>query len=58
MFEVNYPSYVAVIVDTGCVFEVNPPIYIEEAARGIIQKKVFLKISSNSQENTCARVSF
>ena len=36
MFEVNYPTYVAVIVDTGCVFGVNPAIYIEEATRGIL----------------------
>ena len=26
--------------------------------RGVLCKKVFLKISQNSQENTCARVSF
>ena len=28
------------------------------AARGVLWKKVFLEISQNSQENTCARVSF
>ena len=27
-------------------------------ARGVLWKKVFLEISQNSQENTCARVSF
>ena len=47
MLDVNYPTYVAVIVDTGCVFGVNAAIYIEEAT-----------ISQNSQENTCARISF
>ena len=30
----------------------------EPATRGVLQKKAFLKISQNSQENTCARVSF
>ena len=28
------------------------------AIRGVLQKKVFLEISQNSQENICARVSF
>ena len=30
----------------------------EAATRGVLQKKVFLKISQNSQENTCDIVSF
>ena len=30
----------------------------EAATRSILQEKVFLEISQNSQENTCARVSF
>ena len=30
----------------------------EAVARGVLLKKVFLEISQNSQENTCARVSF
>ena len=30
----------------------------EAATRGVLWKKVFLKILQNSQENTCARVSF
>ena len=30
----------------------------EAATRGFLCKKVFLQISQNSQENTCARVSF
>ena len=34
-------------------------MYISEAAtRGVPFKKVFLEILQNSQENTCARVSF
>ena len=32
--------------------------YTEAATRGVLCKKVFLEISQNSQENTCARVSF
>ena len=30
----------------------------EAATGGILQKKLFLKISQNSQKNTCSRVSF
>ena len=30
----------------------------EAATRGVLRKKVFLEISQNSQENTCARVFF
>ena len=30
----------------------------EAATRAVLWKKVFLEISQNSQENTCARVSF
>ena len=32
--------------------------YSEAATGGVLYKKVFLKISRNSQENNCARVSF
>ena len=32
--------------------------HTETATRGVLCKKAFLKISLNSQENTCARVSF
>ena len=30
----------------------------EAATRGVLCKKVFLEISQNSQENSCARISF
>ena len=30
----------------------------KQSSGGVLQKKVFLEISQNSQENTCARVSF
>ena len=30
----------------------------EAATRGVLKEKVFLEISQNSLENTCARVSF
>ena len=33
-------------------------LILETATRGVLCKKVFLEISQNSQENTCARVSF
>ena len=35
-----------------------PPLNSEAATRGVLCIKVFLKISQNSQENTCARISF
>ena len=35
----------------------NKP-FSEAATRGALWKKVFLEISQNSQENTCARVFF
>ena len=33
-------------------------LYTEAATRGVLCKKVFSEISQNSQENSCARVSF
>ena len=30
----------------------------EAATGGVLQEKMFLEISQNSQENTCSRVSF
>ena len=33
-------------------------LWAEVATRGVLWKKVFLEISQNEQENTCARVSF
>ena len=32
--------------------------YIEPATRGVLCKMVFLEISQNSQEKTCARINF
>ena len=32
--------------------------FAEAVTRGVLLKKVFLKVPQNSQENTCARVSF
>ena len=34
------------------------PASVEAATRGVLIKKVFLEISQNSQENTCASLSF
>ena len=36
----------------------NPVRHPEVATGGVLSEKVFLDISRNSQENTCARVSF
>ena len=33
-------------------------LFAEEATRGVPYKRILLKISQNSQENTSARVSF
>ena len=33
-------------------------VWTEAATEGITWKKVFLEISQNSQENTCAKLSF
>ena len=44
------------VVQQENLYQENP--CIEAAARRCSVKKVFLEISQNSQENTCARVSF
>ena len=45
---------------TGIPMSLLRPYYqlTEAATRGVLCKRVFLKVSQNSQENTCARVSF
>ena len=40
---------------TGTIFT---PVFLEAVVRRCSVKKVFLEISQNSQETTCARVSF
>ena len=40
------------------MFKVKKVETSEELARGALCKKVFLEISQNSHENTCARFSF
>ena len=48
-----------ILFEDFCEREVCEMILITEAAtRGVLCEKVFLEISQNSQENTCARVSF
>ena len=37
---------------------INNTMKTEKATGGVLCKKVFLEISQNSQENSCARVSF
>ena len=49
----------ALLVVTGAFFPWSCSRQKTEAAtRSVLWKKVFLEISQNSQENTCARVSF
>ena len=40
------------------IIQLKYNIHSERATRGVLLEKVFLEISQNSQENTCARVSF
>ena len=39
-----------------CIWNTSLRSYQKQATRGVIYKKVFLKISQNSQENNCARI--
>ena len=39
-------------------FRISFVLYSEAANRGVLSKKVFLEISQNSQENTCAACNF
>ena len=49
-----YPAFLVHFLLSGSVF-----IVLSEAAtKGVLRKKLFLEISQNLQENTCARVSF
>ena len=50
-------KYNLIYLNFGLLRNSSFPI-LEAATRGILVKKVFLKISQNSQENTCARISF
>ena len=43
-----------IVHSNNLVYKNNP----EAATGGVLCKKLFLEISQNSQENTCARVSF
>ena len=49
----NACSYFAEITESSCLH-----LFAEAVVRRCSVKKVFLEISQNSQENTCARVSF
>ena len=51
--------YVVSVIGISCKIKHTKWYKMSEApARGVLWKKVFLKLSKNSQENTCARVSF
>ena len=41
-----------------CIYPIVGLEESEAAIGGVLQEKVFLEISQNSLENTCARVSF
>ena len=43
-------------VNINFVFNAERWMLTEALTRGVLRKKVFLKISENSHENTCARV--
>ena len=44
-FPVNFATFLS-----------TPFLQKEAATRGVLEEKVFLEISQNSQENTCAKV--
>ena len=48
-------SYLKIFVNKKCV---KWFLLQKQSSRGVLCEKVFLEISQNSQENTCARVSF
>ena len=50
--------HVFALFETSDLKEVRMLLPPEAATRGLLQEKVFSEISQNSQENTCARVSF
>ena len=47
-----------VIENWRIYLHINQLLALEAATRGVLQEKVFHKISQNSQESTCARASF
>ena len=46
------------MIEISIYFNLLPSRNIEAVAQGRFVKKVFLEIGQNSQESTCARVSF
>ena len=57
MLIVNKPSTKSLMVSLRVIL-VNNDSHQEAATRGVLYKKMFLEISQNSQEKTCAIVSF
>ena len=56
----TYESYTIFVLQFiwWCYIKKAIFVLIEAATEGVLQEKIFLEISQNSQENTCARVSF
>ena len=53
MFEVNYPSYVAVVVDTGCFWSKSPHIYRRSRQRYYVKKGVLKNFVKFTGEYLC-----
>ena len=54
LFFANTSRNTSVFRITDIILKTDDPT--EAARRGVLQKKVFLRVSHNSQENTCGRV--
>ena len=56
----TYESYTIFVLQFiwWCYIKKAIFVLIEAATEGVLQEKIFLEISQNSQENTCARFSF
>ena len=60
-YQISKMEHIAKIVNgykSLIIFEKHSILDKEVATGGIVQRKVFLKVSQNSQENICVKVSF
>ena len=57
-FSIEHLVTTASVVKSSSTFCYSNVVQTEAATRSILYERVFLEISQNSQENTCARASF
>ena len=58
MLQVHLSKIISKQINRTLARIITSSLSSEAATGGVLQKKVFCEISQNSQENTCARVSF